>query len=332
MEHLSDFEHKILNARRPVRVDDTEMLTVAGQQGVWLNKREVDSWRGDLHINQYRINEDSNPKVIHKKSDKKLDYVQELRVKYLRPETPQRSGDIVVEEGADFQAKPAPPVIIRQECCRPATPSSVVLREEPPQPPMPEGPKYIRLPGKCLPPPARKVIIERMAPAPPKPQNVRVERWLPFKDTERRVVYKKAQPVQRQADPRNVIIQWDAPKVEVHQRTEHLGVTRMNTEEYRRRYGRDLKRASEFPAELRDLRPTSDVGTLWADNKHRPSVKLVGDLHALALVDLDREGLGHYKDQLVRAGVIGGSRRSRGHSHVSSSGYAQAVPAYYPAY
>jgi len=308
-EYLSDLEYKILNASRPVRTSETEMLTVLGQQGVWLNKREVDSWRGDLHINQYRINEDNHPKVIHKKSDRKLDYIQELRVKYLKPQAPPRHGDIIVEEEADRQAGPAPPVIIRQECCRPVTPEPLVLREEPPQAPQPEGTKHIRLPGKCLPPPARKVIVERMAPAPQKPQNIRVERWLPFENTERRVIYKKAQPVQRQADSRNVVIQWDAPQVEVHQKTEHLGVTRMNTEEYRHKYGHQLKKASEFPSEIRHLRaPTSDVGTLWADSKHGPTVKLVGDLHALALVDLEREGLGQYRDQLVRAGVIGGGR------------------------
>lgn len=111
-------------------------------------------------------------------------------------------------------------------------------------------------------------------------------------------------------------------------------MTRMNTEEYRHKYGHQLKKASEFPSEIRHLRaPTSDVGTLWADSKHGPTVKLVGDLHALALVDLEREGLGQYRDQLVRAGVIGGGRSHGGHSYVAQTPpYTPVVPAYYPVY
>lgn len=334
--YLSEWESKILNATSPVELSSHgEMVTVNGQQGQWVNKQEVESWRGQLPISQYRLNEDANPEVIHKKHRHRVDYKQELRVKYLRPETPPRNGDIVIEEVSDTQAEPAPPVIIRQECCRPTTPPPVKLREEPPVAPQPEGPKYIRIPGKLLPPPARKVIVERMAPAPPKPQNVEVERWLSFQPTERRVIYKKAPEVHPQPDPKNVVVQWEAPQVQVHQEVKHLGVSRMNTEEYRRRYGKQLQRASEFPVELRNLRPPSDVGTLWADNQQRPAVKLVGDLHALALVDLDREGLGHYRDQLVRAGVLSGGRSHSKSSRlyqVETLSHTPLVPPYYPSY
>lgn len=65
-----------------------------------------------------------------------------------------------------------------------------------------------------MPPPPRKVIIERLAPLPSKPQSVIIERWLPYKPTKRRVVFHKPhaqEPVI--IKPKNVIIQWEAPKV-----------------------------------------------------------------------------------------------------------------------
>jgi hypothetical protein len=42
------------------------------------------------------------------------------------------------------------------------------------------GRKLITISGKQLPPPPRKVIVERMPPIPSKPQPLIVERWLPY--------------------------------------------------------------------------------------------------------------------------------------------------------
>ena len=47
--------------------------------------------------------------------------------------------------------------------------------------------KIITLPGSMLPPPPRKVVIERLPEMPDKLPKVHVERWLPFKDVKRRV-------------------------------------------------------------------------------------------------------------------------------------------------
>ena len=53
-----------------------------------------------------------------------------------------------------------------------------------------------------------------LAPLPQKPQAVLIERWLPFKEVKRRVVFNKpTQPDPVVIKPRNVIVQWDAPKV-----------------------------------------------------------------------------------------------------------------------
>jgi hypothetical protein len=64
-----------------------------------------------------------------------------------------------------------------------------------------------------LPPPPRKVIIERLSKIPPKPQSVIVERWLPYNQTKRKVIYKSAPPDPVICKPKNLIIQWEAPEV-----------------------------------------------------------------------------------------------------------------------
>jgi hypothetical protein len=65
-----------------------------------------------------------------------------------------------------------------------------------------------------MPPPPRKVVIERLAKLPPKPQSVIIERWLPYEEVKRRVIFKKSEkPDPVTVKPKNVIIQWETPKV-----------------------------------------------------------------------------------------------------------------------
>lgn len=131
---------------------------------------------GDVDISDYSINEDDSPEVINKKSLLKLEYVQELAIRYLRPPTPEAPGDIVITQEPDKETAPAPPLIIRQQPPRAETPEPLVIREAPPAMPPSVGVKRITISGKLLPPPPRKVIIERLAPLPSKPQNVIIER------------------------------------------------------------------------------------------------------------------------------------------------------------
>lgn len=109
---------------------------------------------------------------------------------------------------------PAPPIIIRQQPPRPRTPEPLVIREAPPPAPQLVGRKVITISGKRVPPPPRKVIIERLAPIPPKPQSVIIERWLPYSQVKRRVIFNKStdkDPIV--VKPKNIIVQWEAPQV-----------------------------------------------------------------------------------------------------------------------
>jgi len=142
--------------------------------------------------------------LIYKKNKK------ELAIRYLRPPTPPAPGDIVITQEPNVVTAPAPPLVIRQQPARPSTPEPLVIREKPPAPPPHIGRKVIPISGKRLPPPPRKVVIERLAPLPSKPQGIMIERWLPYTQTKRRVIFQRTQdkdPVV--CKPRNVIIQWE---------------------------------------------------------------------------------------------------------------------------
>jgi len=314
---LSEIERRILNATVPVEINESEEITVAGQRGIWLNKAEVNSWRGDLAISEYRIHEDSNPQVITKRVEQQVEYVQELAIRYLRPPTPPAPGEIVITMEPNVATGPAPPLIIRQQPARASTPEPLVVREAPPQPPVPVGPKRITISGKRNPPPPRKVVIERLAALPSKPQNVIVERWLPYSEVKRRVVFHKSNETAAQvATPRNVIVQWEAPSVNVRKEIKYLGVVRANPVEYVQRYGSSLKAHTALPQFVLDIATPSDVGVLAANYTAKSLHELEGQLEGFQYVNLDNEGLSQYRSYLLSKGI-----RDLGAGGASSSSF-----------
>ena len=331
-EFLSQIEQAILRANNPINVSETEELTVIGQRGIWLNKQEVNAWRGDLAISEYKIYEDRNPQVIQKRYEQVFEYVQELAIRYLRPPTPPAAGEIVIVQEPNIPTGPAPPLIIRQAAARAATPEPLVLREAPPQPPQPIAPKRITISGKRNPPPPRKVVIERLPALPPKPQNVIVERWLPYAEGgKRRVVFNKAAAVAEAVNPRNVIVQWEEPRVNIRQEVKYLGVIRANPAEYVQRYGAELKVHSALPKFVQDIATPSEVGQLaWNYRSQGVVYELEGSLEGFQFVNLDTEGLTEYRQQLLSRGIrdLGaGSSGSSSFSASSSSASAGGVAA-----
>ncbi|CAF1078570.1 unnamed protein product, partial [Brachionus calyciflorus] len=74
LNYKSEIEHVILNSREPVLLNESEEIQVNGHRGVWVNKSEVVNWRGEIPITQYPINEDPNPDLIIKQSDKHIEF------------------------------------------------------------------------------------------------------------------------------------------------------------------------------------------------------------------------------------------------------------------
>ena len=94
---LSEFEAHLLRSEQPISVDETEVISALGHQGIWINKHEIINWKGDLSIDRYELNEDPYPEIIHKKMEQDLVYVQELAVRYLRPPKAPTPGDIIIK-------------------------------------------------------------------------------------------------------------------------------------------------------------------------------------------------------------------------------------------
>jgi len=117
---LSKIEQDILRASSPINFDpeNIEEVVVNGHKGILVNKSEINEWKGHIPISDYRINEDTNPDVIVKRSTQPIVYKQDMAIRYLRPPTPPPPGDIYIRE-EQVQLPAAPPLIIRQQPAAP---------------------------------------------------------------------------------------------------------------------------------------------------------------------------------------------------------------------
>lgn len=76
-----------------------------------------------------------------------------------------------------------------------------------------------------------------------------------------------------------------------------MGVIRANPLEYIERYGSNLKSSNELPEYVLDIKNPDGI-ELAAETKQDINFELIGDLDALNLIDLEKEGLGMYKNFL----------------------------------
>lgn len=243
-----------------------------------------------LPLDKYKLNVDQNPHVVRKKPSEKIHYLQQVAVRYLKPPAPPKGGDIIVKQLPSKQIAPAPPLIVRQPGPKAPTPPPLVLREAPPPPPTPLPGKLLTVPGKVIPPPARKVVVEKLPPIPAKPQQVFIERWLPYGQQTQKVIYQPAKPACVIPDPKNVVIQWESPDVEVRKEVKNLGVYKADPREYISKYGSSLVRSEQLPNIA--IQYANAPGLQLAANHKPPNVPILeGDVQALRLVDLDSAGL-----------------------------------------
>jgi len=122
----SKVEEAILKSTEPIPINETKQITANRETGIWANKCEVCTWKGDLPISEYPINEDCCPDLIRKKSCKKVEYNQEIAIRYLKPPAPATPGPIIVKQEPNKPTAPASPLIMRQAPPQPATPPPLV--------------------------------------------------------------------------------------------------------------------------------------------------------------------------------------------------------------
>jgi hypothetical protein len=97
-------------------------------------------------------------------------------------------------------------------------------------------------------------------------------------------------------------VQWEAPNVVVKREVKYLGTIRANPAEYVSRYGATLKTAREFPEFVNEIKTPAGI-VLAADYTYNKVHELEGELEAFRFVDLDREGLSEYREQLERLSI-----------------------------
>jgi len=255
-----------------------------------------------ISLDQYKLNNDPNPEIVRKRPTDKVRYRQDVAIRFLEPPQPPKHGDLVIKQLPNRQIAPAPPLVVRQAPPKPAAPAPLVLREAPPQPPARVPEQLVLVPGKVIPPPARKVVVERLPPIPPKPQQIFIEKWLPFKQQKRRVVYQKAEPDCLLPNPRNLVIQWEAPEVEISREYRNLGTQLADPEEYVRRHGAELLRHEEFKNAAARIGAPDNV-IVSESHRELGLPELEGDVQALKLIDLERSGLSQYRSYLSGLGV-----------------------------
>ncbi|RNA19278.1 hypothetical protein BpHYR1_021380 [Brachionus plicatilis] len=297
--YRTNLEENIILSQNPVACRENGIIKVNDVTGTWINRDESLNWKGVLPLDQYALNNDPNPIVVKKKPLNKIKYTQEINVKYLKPPKIPDAGDIIIRHDAPRQISAAPSLIIRKNRPRLPTPPPLVIREEPPKTPETIPTKVITIPGKLLPPPPRKLIIEKMPQDPQKPQSILIERWLPYNDIRRRVIYQKPTiPKHLTQNTKNVIIDWQKPDVQVTQELKYLGIEETNPSEYRQKYWKQLNASDKLPEFVHRIEHPH--GIVFASQKPKPNIYLEGDIDALDLIDLDQAGLTELKEYIIK--------------------------------
>lgn len=123
---------------------------------------------------------------------------------------------------------------------------------------------------------------------------------MPYGEQRQRVIYEPAKPICQIPDPKNVVIQWDAPDVEVRREVKNLGVIAADPQDYLRRHGHQLVRSDQLPDVAVKYAQAQGI-QLAANSQAHAGVIIEGDVQALSLIDLDAHGLGYLRGRLSQS-------------------------------
>jgi len=112
----------------------------------------------------------------------------------------------------------------------------------------------------------------------------------------RNVNFIPAAPIIPAPAPKNVIIQWDSPDVDVRQAYHFLGIQLQDPLAYAAQHGASLVTASQLPAEVARF-PTPAGEVLAVNSNSNMTPVLTGAVGALKLINLACHGLSEYAGQ-----------------------------------
>ena len=165
--------------------------------------------------------------------------------------------------------------------------------------------------------------LSQLPPVPPKKlRKIILEKWSPHEKLKRRVIFQAPPPDPIYIKPRNVIVQWQSPTVTVRQQVRHLGEIRANPIKYATKYNQVLTQAKDMPQFILDIQPPNGA-VLASDCAVNPVHELEGDIDALRLIDLEKEGLTEYKTLLLNAAAAATATSQK--TTTSSSGLSNVA-------
>jgi len=306
----SAYAQRLKGARDPtLGYESAENINVNGVSGHYVNKSEAESsWRGDVGLTAIQVFQDSAPEVVRKKATncpanlKNHQTLKALKVCEAKP-----VGDIIIEETPSVQAGPQPEPPPLHLVLPGKGPSGnkreVHIQEQAPAPQRDIGEKVIRIPSRNpagkAPHGQRQLIVESLPDAPDtSSEDVHVVRWLAPAPRTRRVIFKPAPPTcapPAPPPPKNLHVIWEPCSLEAATEFRFLG---QECAQPGQTGSGQVVATGQLPQFA--LSQQAPAGERWASDA-RPGddiPKLVGDLEALKLIDLDREGLSEYRAQL----------------------------------
>ncbi|CAF0986539.1 unnamed protein product [Brachionus calyciflorus] len=219
------------------------------------NESDAKRFSTQIPLNQYPVNKEPFSEIINLKPNIPIRYAQKIGIRYLEPPEIEKPGNLIIRQLPNKQIPPAPPLIIRQIPRKPPTPPPIYIRDAPPKPLPKVNEEIINIPGKILPPPPRQLIFEKLPPLPPKPQTVIIDKWLPYKPQKRKIIYENLQHLSiEEKSPKNILIEWDKPEVEIERQVINLGVFKVDPQEYTALYGKEFNRSEELNQILNSIK------------------------------------------------------------------------------
>ena len=228
---------------------------------------------------------EANYEVIHKKSNEVVQHTQNITLKYLKPPPLAPPGDLVIRQESDVQLPAAPPLIIREPAEPPAPARPIVIREEPPRKPPHLPREEITIPGRTLPAPPRQRIVEKLPQIPAPPPPVLIERWLGYPEQTRQVRFIPGRKLAPLAAPKNLLIKWDSPSVQVRHQLNYTGVTIADPDQYRAKHGSNLVPSHMLPPIANEFVKNVPAGEVLGVHSSTRKPRLVGDVRALSLLN-----------------------------------------------
>jgi len=139
-----------------------------------------------------------------------------------------------------------------------------------------------------LPAPPRQKIIHRLPQVPAAPADVTIERWLGYQEQTRQVKFIPGKKLSPLSAPRNVIVKWESPSVQVKQQLNFTGVMVADPDHYRARFGSNLVSKTQLPPIVSQFIQNVPAGEVLGANQIYRKPRLVGDVNALALLNSSR--------------------------------------------